>query len=239
MASATPQYMSPEQVRGERPDALSDVYACGVVLYELATGRLPFFAPSNPAEMMRLLSQPPPPSSIHPSIDPMLERVIVKAMSRDPSSRHATARELRAELRSLVGNATRAIPRTPSPPAAVRSDVPAPMSQTPSARRPGLAGSSAWARNPTGAPPPRAAPAPIATRAEPRNPISELPPMRFEPEEVDLGSGGVPSSHVRDAPIPSRVGRSQPPAGYHFDIPLSSQARQRADALDTDRASRI
>ncbi len=99
----TPVYMAPEQIRNEAVDARTDVYALGVVLYELATGRVPFDS-DNPMEilMQHLHDTPRPPSVIDPRIDRGLEAVIMKALAKRPEKRHRDARELRAELRDLV-----------------------------------------------------------------------------------------------------------------------------------------
>ncbi|MBX3192048.1 MAG: serine/threonine protein kinase [Labilithrix sp.] len=99
----TPAYMSPEQIRNETVDARTDVYALGVVLYELATGRLPFES-NRPMEvlMLHVMERPKKPSEIVPDIDPDLERIVLKALAKDPSKRHPNVRALRAELRALV-----------------------------------------------------------------------------------------------------------------------------------------
>jgi serine/threonine protein kinase/predicted negative regulator of RcsB-dependent stress response len=97
--SGTVPYMSPEQLRGLPVDVRSDVYAAGAVLYEMATGKRPY-PQEQTAELMGaiLLQVLPPPSSINPNVSPKLERVISKALEKDPTKRFQTARELRAAL---------------------------------------------------------------------------------------------------------------------------------------------
>ncbi|MBX3219955.1 MAG: serine/threonine protein kinase [Labilithrix sp.] len=101
--AGTPEYMSPEQARGTDVDARSDVYACGICLYELVTGRPPFLG-DNPAEILikQLEELPKPPSHIIKGLDPIVEEVILRAVHKDPSMRHQSARELRVELKELI-----------------------------------------------------------------------------------------------------------------------------------------
>ncbi len=98
----TPDYISPEQVKGKRGDARSDVFALGVMLYEMLTGRAPFEG-SNPFAVMnsRLVNNPLPPREIDPSISPQLQRVIYRALERDPKRRYATARDFAYDLEHL------------------------------------------------------------------------------------------------------------------------------------------
>jgi eukaryotic-like serine/threonine-protein kinase len=95
----TPDYISPEQVQGKRGDARSDLFALGVMLYEMLTGKAPFEGP-NPLAIMndRLLNDPVPPRKLDRSISPQLQRVIRHAMERDPGKRYATASDLAYDL---------------------------------------------------------------------------------------------------------------------------------------------
>jgi serine/threonine protein kinase len=96
----TPDYIAPEQVKGKRGDARTDIYAVGVMLYEMLTGKVPFEGP-NPLAVMndRLLNDPTPPREIDPSITPQLQEIIFRALERDPTNRYHTARELSNDLR--------------------------------------------------------------------------------------------------------------------------------------------
>jgi serine/threonine protein kinase len=96
----TPDYISPEQVRGKRGDARSDIYALGVMLYEMLTGVVPFSG-ANPFAVMndRLLNQPVPPRELEPSISPQLQEIVYRAMEREPKNRYASAREMAHDLR--------------------------------------------------------------------------------------------------------------------------------------------
>jgi serine/threonine protein kinase len=99
----TPEYMSPEQSRGGEIDARSDVYACGVLLYLLVTGRVPFLA-ELPIEtaMLHVTTAPPPPRSIVPAIHPKLEALILKALEKSPADRPESARALGDALGELL-----------------------------------------------------------------------------------------------------------------------------------------
>jgi serine/threonine-protein kinase len=101
--AGTPEYMSPEQATGGDVDARSDVYACGICLYELVTGRPPFIG-DKPGEILlkQLEETPRPPSQIIKGLDPLLEEVIVRAIQKEPTMRHQSARELRVELKELI-----------------------------------------------------------------------------------------------------------------------------------------
>jgi len=95
----TPDYISPEQVRGGRGDARSDIYATGVMLYEMLTGQVPFSGP-NPFLVMndRLLNNPTPPREIDPTITPQMQEIIYRALEREPRNRYQHAREFAHDL---------------------------------------------------------------------------------------------------------------------------------------------
>jgi serine/threonine-protein kinase len=98
----TPNYISPEQVKGKRGDGRSDIYSMGVILYEMLSGKLPFSGPSPLAAMNdRVLNHPVPPSVADPSISPQLQEVLYRALERDPQNRYHTAQDFLHDLEHL------------------------------------------------------------------------------------------------------------------------------------------
>jgi Tol biopolymer transport system component len=95
--------MSPEQLLGKDVDARTDVYAAGMALYEMATGRRPFGEASGPQLVAKILSEAmPPPRELNPELSPQLEQVILKAADKDKELRYQTAKELLIDLERLA-----------------------------------------------------------------------------------------------------------------------------------------
>lgn len=98
----TVAYMSPEQIRGQRPDHRADIYALGVILFEITSGRRPFEGDSAPSTMMMHLTEPVPDlRQINQNIPLPLVQVIEKSLAKDPNQRYQTASELAAALRAI------------------------------------------------------------------------------------------------------------------------------------------
>ncbi len=110
----TPEYLSPEQLRGRTADARSDIWAMGVLLYEMATGCVPFEAPSI-MELYRKVdaAEYPDPGSLHPGIPLEVKKIISGCLQRHPSDRYASAAALIAETDHVLGE-RRSVP-APSP----------------------------------------------------------------------------------------------------------------------------
>lgn len=99
----TAHYVSPEQAQGKELTYASDIYSLGIVLYEAATGKLPFDGPDAVSVAMKQVQEyPVPPSQINPEIDPALEDIIMKALDKNPDNRFATAREMKHALNDYL-----------------------------------------------------------------------------------------------------------------------------------------
>ena len=99
----TPDYMSPEQARGQALDFRSDIYSTGVVLYEVFTGSLPFEGDSPLAVVLKHVQEKPPaPQTINPKIDPKIAAIVVKCMEKDPAARFQTVNDLYEALTKVT-----------------------------------------------------------------------------------------------------------------------------------------
>jgi len=107
----TPAYMSPEQARAEAQDARSDIYAAGVVLFQLLTLQLPFDAETPLAVAVKHCTEPPPRPSQFGAVSPALEEICLRALSKTPAARYQSAREMRAALQNVLLVPPRPAPR--------------------------------------------------------------------------------------------------------------------------------
>ena len=115
----TPDYMAPEQVKGKRGDARTDIYSLGVMLYEMVTGALPFEG-TNPYAIMhaRLAGDPIAPRKWNPELSPQLEEILLHALERQPYDRYPSAAAMKADLDApdavpLTGRCDRLRPQAP------------------------------------------------------------------------------------------------------------------------------
>ena len=106
----TAHYVSPEQTQGKELGPTSDIYSLGIVMYEAATGEVPFKGDDAISVALKQVSeQPVPPSQINPTVDPQLEGIILKCMQKDPAARFQTADELARVLRDYLAGRMAAV----------------------------------------------------------------------------------------------------------------------------------
>ena len=114
LALGTAHYFSPEQAKGERVVPQSDIYAVGVTLFEMLTGRLPFESDSVVGLAYKHISEPPvPPSELRPNIPHRLDVIVLKAMAKDPQVRFGSAMEMEKALRSIEASGQQATASIP------------------------------------------------------------------------------------------------------------------------------
>ncbi|WP_425617748.1 protein kinase [Anatilimnocola sp. NA78] len=131
--AGTPQYMSPEQARGEPLDGRSDLFSLGCVLYEMATGVSPFRADSLMATIRRLVDDPPPAmASLNPELPRWFTLIVERLLAKDPARRYKSAEEVRALLEGCLAHLQQ--PTSVPLPAELVSAEPKPK-QSPTARR--------------------------------------------------------------------------------------------------------
>lgn len=115
MIVGTPAYMAPEQGQGRPADKRSDIYALGIILYEMVTGRPPFEAETPMAVMIKHMTEPLPlPSQLNPDLSPAVERVILKALAKEPEGRYPSVTDMVRALQEAVTE-TPTLPSIPKP----------------------------------------------------------------------------------------------------------------------------
>lgn len=123
----TPEYMSPEQCQGEPLDFRSDLYACGVLLYQLVTGQVPFSGETPVHTMLLHVREPPrPPRALAPALEPAIEAVILRALAKRPADRWPDARQLGSALAEALGRKVPWVPTDIGPPEQVFASTPTP-----------------------------------------------------------------------------------------------------------------
>ena len=130
MLIGTPEYMSPEQAEGGSVDYRTDLYALGVVLYQMLAGRVPFQSTTPHATLHAVIYEPPPPlGQLRPDLLPAIESVVMRSIAKKPAQRYQAGKEMAAALKAaLAGQTTGAVaapPRRPTapPPQAIAPPV--------------------------------------------------------------------------------------------------------------------
>lgn len=222
----SPHYFAPEQARGEKPTAASDVYSIGIVMFEMLTGRLPYVGASqHDLALAHIREKVPLISEVNPSLDGDLAKIIAKVMSKEPSARYRTADQLghvlinfRERLRDAAVRGTphhSASPSTPPPTLPSQPVVP-PQSSAPQYPPP----SPVRSDTPLPTPPPYVSrptpppPVPVSNTMTQRiNPAPEapLPPSYARPVQPQPGQ---PMQQRYQAPPQAQGMPQQPPPHY-------------------------
>lgn len=134
----TPAYISPEQAQALPVDRRSDIYSLGIILYEMVTGRVPFTADTPLAVILKQISDPLPlPTAIKPDLPASVERVILKALAKNPADRFSTTAEFLSAWKNALKDTDQTIRETeqiPLPASPVRTPPPTPPKPAPTPR---------------------------------------------------------------------------------------------------------
>jgi serine/threonine-protein kinase len=251
----TPNYMAPEQIKGGAIDGRTDLYAVGVMLFELITGKKPFLA-DDPLAVVRkhLHAAPPTLAETAPGLNaPELEEVVAKALAKQPVHRYASAAEMsaaidqalqrRASMADLMG---RAVPQragtAPSGPFAESSDPAARPILDPSGAR--VATASGWnvpegsapMQPPSGPMQPPSGPVPMYASGPNSAPqIASGAMANSGPNRVDGHAPGDLDAVPRDADIPPTRRRAVPPTRINPDVPSTRMLPLRGIALSRNQ----
>ncbi len=221
----TAMYMSPEQIKGERPDQRTDIYSLGVTLFEMVSGRPPFKADSAMTLMMMHINDPvPDPKKLNPDVPDDLAAIIHKALAKNPNERYQSAAEMAAALRKLLArlNST-ASAELPAASATVIEASPNPFQGTDATSvesAPAVSDRTMVesAQHPAGASTgiDREADKPTISRS------MKVPPLPVTPtgREEAVGGAAVESSAVRPVPAPPPPAREAAPKKAGFSMPV-------------------
>ncbi len=222
----TPAYMSPEQGLGQEIDGRSDIYSLGVLLYQMAIGRLPYQAETPMAVVIKHIHDPlPPPSKFNPDLPELLELVILKALMKTPEDRFASAGDMVKALQSATEQPT--IPR---------ATAPTPSSEMETIPRETAVAPQTAVESETPSPPPTPPPTIIADEAEMTEPELALDEKRPLWKRPILYIGLAVVAIVVLGLLLIDGGGSEEPNGIADSVP--QDAPQPQDAPPDERPSR-
>jgi eukaryotic-like serine/threonine-protein kinase len=207
----TLEYMSPEQLMGKQLDGRSDVYALGVLAYELITGRLPFPDAKGPAGLItaQLKQTPKPPSQVNPggNIPPSVDKVLLKCLEKDKNNRFADVTQLSNAAQQALSETPHGKPKTP-PPEVLETTRGEPMNLGAPPSMPIGTAQANLLGGGSGVAPPKPQPQPIA-------PPPQMPQMGHMPPHGVNGPGPfVPSHTPSPGPGPGGSGLWNPGQSY-------------------------
>ncbi len=236
-AVGTPSYMSPEQLLGQEVDGRADVYAVGTLLYELTTGHLPFEVEGDYLRMIAQLQQVPnPPSTHNAELPPGLDRIVGRALQKEPDDRFATSGEFRDALEELEREF--GVLRPYGTPAAGSSPVPgtnAPTGRGTPSSLPAISAQPIPGINTNSAA--------LLTPVDSAMSVTPVPfgiePAGATPIDLNVPAGLVASASqpARQSPVPLNVARPTPefvstiPAGSQSSVDAASDAPAKRSAL--------
>jgi hypothetical protein len=228
----SPEYMAPEQATG-KADYRSDIYALGVVIFQMLTGRVPFTAHTPVQVIMQHVKAPPPsPRTLNPSLSPQVEAVVLRALAKAPEQRFQSATELADALKVALAG------RPATPPVAVQADDLSTRMAPPEAVRPGTpprivdpletrraaapAQANVAALSPVPAQPVAPAGVPTAhpaTRSRPRDPMAVARPAAPQATTIYQSPANLPAAYVPQQPASWQQSAPAPQEAYAAPVP--------------------
>ncbi|MFN9010933.1 MAG: serine/threonine-protein kinase, partial [Pseudomonadota bacterium] len=231
--AGSPHYMAPEQLRGEAVDPRTDVYALGVVFYELLAGRKAFAGDSvEQISTAVLTNHPAPANALRSGVSPSLALIAAKAMARDPAERHACASALATDLKRWIEAHGKVLPALPASPEDIPAASAGELAAAPARRRLQRPPRAAWLAG-------SAAAAAVVV-------LMVWSGGRMAPEASDPPAGGLDGSAgpagagagTRAAPAPDgATAARQAPLVMAGDAPAPAGADAPAAEPDADRAA--
>ncbi len=214
----TPEYMAPDLADGPATTS-SDIYALGILLYQMVTGRVPFVAETPVAVYWKQIrDQPQPPSQVNPRLTPAIDRVIIHALNKDPQKRYQSAQELAAAYRQALQKPSPDAPlphQEPTQPGRVRQqleDLPIPPSSMPPDISPHRAVRNASRMHSSQkklilSNDPTATPTAVRIKRKRAREMEELPPLPLRQSEPVVAQEPVsrPSGPQRRPPSPEQA----------------------------------